>query len=52
MIKDELYFDNFFTSVPLLEELKRRYIPATGTTRVNRLPGLPLPSVKVMEKME
>ena len=42
----DVYFDNFFTSVPLLEELKNKGIPATGTIRINRLPGLPPPSNK------
>lgn len=48
----DVYFDNFFTSVPLLEDLKHQGLPATGTIRVNRLPGLPLPSIKTMEKDE
>ena len=48
----DVYFDNFFTSVPLLEELKKRGIPATGTIRINRLPGLPPSSIKEMEKKE
>ena len=48
----DVYFDNFFTSVPLLEELKNKGIPTTGTIRVNRLPGLPPPSNEEMEKKE
>ena len=48
----DVYFDNFFTSVPLLEELKNKGIPATGTIRINRLPGLPPPSNKETEKKE
>ena len=48
----DVYFDNFFTSIPLLEDLKRLSLPETGTMRVNRLPGLPLPAPKVMEKKE
>ena len=48
----DIYFENFFTSVPLLEELKKKGIPAAGTTRINRLPGLPPPSNKEMEKKE
>ena len=48
----DVYFDNFFTSLPLLEELKKKSIPATGTVRINRLPGLPPPGNKEMEKKE
>ena len=48
----DVCFDNFFTSVLLLEELKNKGIPATGTIRINRLPGLPSPSNKEMEKKE
>ena len=33
----DVYFDNFFTSVALLEQLKNKGIPATGTIRINRL---------------
>ena len=33
-----LYFDNFFTSVDLVEELLRRGTYACGTLRANRLP--------------
>ena len=32
-----LYFDNFFTSLPLLEQLAAKNIRATGTVRVNRI---------------
>ena len=31
--KHDVYFDNFFTSVGLLEDLKKLSIPATGTSR-------------------
>lgn len=31
-----LYFDNYFTTIPLLIELKKRNINATGTVRENR----------------
>ena len=48
----DVYFDNFLTSVPLLEELKNKGIQATGTIHINRLPGLPTPSNKEMEKKE
>ena len=48
----DVYFHNFFTSVPLLEELKNKGIRVTGTICINRLPGLPPPSNKEMEKKE
>ena len=50
--KHDVYFDNFFTSVGILEDLKKLSIPATGTVRSNRLPGLPPPTMKQMEKEE
>lgn len=34
-----IYFDNFFTSVPLLQELTNRGYGGTGTIRENRIPG-------------
>ena len=48
----DVYFDNFFTSVPLLEELKNKGIPATGAIHIKRLFGLLLPSNNKMEKKE
>lgn len=33
----DIYFDNFFTSTKLLEELKARKLKGTGTVRENRL---------------
>ena len=48
----DVYFHNFFTSVPLLEELKNKGIRGTGTICINRLPGLPPPSNKENEKKE
>jgi hypothetical protein len=45
------YFDNLFTSLPLLKELKDRGYSATGTIRVNRIPNdIPLKSVAQMKK--
>ena len=48
--KHDVYFDNFFTSLSLLEELKNMSLPATGTIRSNRAPGLPSPSNAEMAK--
>ena len=42
--KHDVYFDNFFTSFTLLKELKNMSLPATGTIRSNRAPGLSGPS--------
>lgn len=47
-----LFFDNFFTSIPLLDELRVRGFKATGTIRENRLSGCPLPKNKVLQKSE
>ena len=47
----DLYFDNCFTSLPLLEDLRTQRIRAAGTVRANRLLGAPLPP-KEMQKKE
>jgi hypothetical protein len=48
-----LYFDNFFTSVNLLLELKKKGIRATGTVRDNRLHQVKnLTPVSVMKKKD
>ena len=38
--KHDVYFDNFFTSMLLFEELKNMSFPATGTIRSNRTADL------------
>ncbi|KAL0892761.1 hypothetical protein ABMA27_014467 [Loxostege sticticalis] len=45
-----LYMDNFFTSLPLLDELKRIGHDATGTIRANRVENAPLKDTKDMKK--
>ncbi|KAL2104215.1 hypothetical protein ACEWY4_001083 [Coilia grayii] len=40
----KLYFDNWFTGVPLVLTLAKQGIHCTGTVRVNRLPGVNLKS--------
>ena len=36
-----VFFDNFFTLIPLIENLKKKQIKATGTIRDDRLMGCP-----------
>ena len=48
----DVYFGNFFTSLPLLEESRMQGICATGTVRTDRLFGAPLPPPKEMQKEE
>ncbi|GBP44386.1 PiggyBac transposable element-derived protein 3 [Eumeta japonica] len=45
-----LYMDNFFTSLPLLEELKKLGHDGTGTIKANRVDGAPLKDQKEMKK--
>jgi len=45
-----LYFDNWFTSLPLVSHLAKSKIFCLGTVRSNRLPGCDLPSDKDMKK--
>ncbi|XP_039287759.1 piggyBac transposable element-derived protein 3-like [Nilaparvata lugens] len=47
-----LYFDNFFTSITLLETLKEMGLHGTGTMRANRVEKAPLTDVKAMTKKE
>lgn len=46
-----IYMDNFYTSVPLLRELERLVVGATGTVRRNRK-GLPLGNKKLQLKQD
>jgi len=45
----ELYFDNLFTSIPLLEELSEKQLAGTGTVRQNRLGRIPVKTKKELE---
>lgn len=45
-----MFFDNYFTSVNLLRELRMVGIQATGTIRANRLMGCNLKSEKELRK--
>ncbi|KAF9794872.1 hypothetical protein SFRURICE_005107 [Spodoptera frugiperda] len=44
------YFDNFFTSLPLLDELQKLGHDGTGTIRANRTEKAPLKDPKEMKK--
>lgn len=46
----QLYFDNYFTSLPLLRQLKRDKILAAGTARTNRLCKCPLAPAQITKK--
>jgi hypothetical protein len=47
----EVYFDNFFTSIPLMEFLKENGVNAAGTVRLNRK-GLPVGMEEVLDRGE
>jgi len=46
-----VYFDNFFTSLRLLQHLSTSGIKATGTVRVNRIEDCPVMAVDKVKKM-
>ena len=46
----KVYFDNLFTSMPLLEKLSEMGVGGTGTIRKNRMVAIPLPTDKEMKK--
>ncbi|KAH9643088.1 hypothetical protein HF086_008973 [Spodoptera exigua] len=45
-----LYFDNFFTGLPLLKYLREQNVGGTGTVQENRLENCSLPNSKDMKK--
>ncbi|XP_055914246.1 piggyBac transposable element-derived protein 3-like [Eupeodes corollae] len=45
-----LYFDNYYTSLPLIEHLARRGIHSLGTVRKNRIPNCKLPDESFFRK--
>jgi hypothetical protein len=47
-----VYFDNFFTTIDLMNRLKAKGIRATGTIRENRQKNCPLQASKIMDKNE
>lgn len=48
--KFHLFFDNFFSTMPLFEMLTQKNIKGTGTIRSNRIPNNPLKSAKELQK--
>lgn len=51
-MKFHLFFDNFFSSIPLLENLDDKNMFGTGTIRENRIPSSTLRDSKSMKKSE
>ena len=50
--RHEIFFDNFFTSFDLLEDLREKYLKATGTIRKNRLGACPVTPLTEMKRTE
>ena len=48
----QVFFDNLFTSFPLLQNLSQLGIAGTGTVRQNRLNKVPLPKKKSADNLE
>lgn len=46
-----VYYDRYFTTVPLIEELDKRNIHGTGTIMINRIPGRAAVKVKADRAM-
>jgi hypothetical protein len=46
----KIYFDNWFTSIPLLDALKKRGLWATGTIRADRTKKCPLETEKNLKR--
>lgn len=49
-IQHKLYFDNYYTTVPLMVYLAENGILALGTVRRNRIPNNKLPDEKMLKK--
>lgn len=47
-----IYFDNYYTSIPLLVHLARQGIYSIGTVRRNRIPNCKLPDDKALKKSD
>lgn len=48
----KIFFDNYYTAIPLMEYLFSRGIHSLGTVRLPRLPNCPLPDKKNEKKMK
>lgn len=46
----KMFFDNFFTSLPVIRELDEKKVYAAGTIRINRTQTCPLKSEKELKK--
>ena len=47
-----VYIDNYFTSLRLLDQLRRDNVAAVGTIRANRIENCPVKDVQLMKKVE
>lgn len=47
-----VYFDNYYTSIPLLYQLSKSGILSLGTVRKNRIPNCPAPTDKELSKAD
>ncbi|KAE9522457.1 hypothetical protein AGLY_017118 [Aphis glycines] len=47
-----MYFDNYYTAIPVMEFLYKKNIYSLGTVRINRLPNCPLPDKNGEKKMK
>ena len=48
----EVYFDNLFTSISLLDDMRRRKMKATGTLRSNKVLDCPVTKCETIKKTE
>ena len=48
----EIYFDNLFTSIPLIQSLREKAIKAAGTLRSNRVLDCPVTKCDKLKKTE
>lgn len=50
--KHIMYFDNYYTAIPVMEFLYKKNIYSLGTVRINRIPNCPLPDKNGEKKMK
>lgn len=46
-----VYFDNYYTNIPVISALRERGIYSLGTIRKDRIPNNPFPSEKVLRRV-